>query len=114
MRLLFCPLLLLGTILPVKALAQDLEAAGLQQAFTTAAKDFDGRIGVCAQTSKQTVCIRADDRFSLQSVVKLMVGVAVLDAVDSGRQRLGDTVTIRTGDLSLFVQPLAKLVGPSG
>lgn len=46
--------------------------------------------------------------------MKLVVGFAELDAVDAGRQRLDDKVMVRTGDLSLYVQPLAKLVGRSG
>jgi beta-lactamase class A len=46
--------------------------------------------------------------------MKLVVGVAALDAVDKGRVRLNDEVTIRSEDLSLYVQPLAGLVGKSG
>jgi beta-lactamase class A len=45
--------------------------------------------------------------------MKLVGGVAVLDAVDKDRLRLDDTATIRPERLSLYVQPLAKLVGPS-
>ncbi|HEX3745177.1 MAG TPA: class A beta-lactamase [Bryobacteraceae bacterium] len=114
MRLLFCRLWILGAVFAVNTQARELDAAALQQAFAAAVGGFDGPVGACAQTSKETVCIHADDRFSLQSVVKLAVGVAVLDAVDQGRQRLDDTVIIRTADLSLFVQPLASLVGQSG
>jgi beta-lactamase class A len=94
--------------------ARDLDVNGLRQVFAKTAEGFDGRIGACAQTRTQTACTRADERFSLQSVMKLVVGFAVLDAVDAGRIRLADTVTLQTRDLSLYVQPLAKLVGPSG
>lgn len=114
MRILFCPLLLLVLLFPVNVLSKDLDVAGIKQAFTGIVENFDGRIGACAQISKRTACIHENDKFSLQSVMKLFVGVAVLEAVDQGRQRLDDTVTIRTEDLSLYVQPLAKLVGPSG
>jgi beta-lactamase class A len=42
--------------------------------------------------------------------MKLLVGFAVMDAVDHRRWRLDDGVVIRKQDLSLAVQPLAKLV----
>jgi beta-lactamase class A len=59
-------------------------------------------------------CARGDERFSLQSVMKLLVAVAVLDRVDRGEWRLTDEVIVRRQDLSLHVQPLAKLVGEHG
>lgn len=46
--------------------------------------------------------------------MKLLVGVAVLDRVDRGEWRLTDEVIVRREDLSLHVQPLAKLVGEHG
>ena len=75
---------------------------------------FDGRVGACIQTRNHLACTRAEEKFSLQSVVKLVVGVAVLDTVDKGQRRLTDAITIHTRDLSLYMQPLANLVGPSG
>jgi beta-lactamase class A len=107
-------LLVLSGVYPVTTVARELDAPSLQQSFTTAVRGFDGRVGACAQASKRTACFHGDDRFSLQSVMKLVVGFAELDAVDAGRQRLDDKVIVRTGDLSLYVQPLAKLVGRSG
>jgi beta-lactamase class A len=114
MRLRFCSPLLLCTFLLPCAHALDLDAAGLESALSGMVQGFDGRIGVCAQTRTRSVSIRGDDRFSLQSVVKLVVGVATLDTVDKGRRRLDDVVTIRRQDLSLYVQPIANLVGASG
>jgi beta-lactamase class A len=46
--------------------------------------------------------------------MKLLVGVAALDAVDHQRWRLDEQVTINRQDLSLNIQPLADLVGDSG
>lgn len=71
-------------------------------------------MGVCVQTTTQSTCVRAQDRFSLQSVMKLLVAFAAMDAIDSGRWRLEDPVVVRKADLSLYVQPIAKLVGPDG
>ena len=66
------------------------------------------------QVTTEMACVRADERFSLQSVMKLLVGFAVLDAVDHKGWRLEETVDIHRQDLSLFVQPIASLVGSSG
>jgi len=94
--------------------AMDLDTTGLQSALASIARSFDGRVGACIQNGKGSACILAENRFSLQSVVKLAVSVAVLDSVDRGRRRLDEAVVVRKEDLSLFVQPLAELVGPSG
>src|ERR1041385_4285764 len=95
-----------------RAQAGSIDTAALKAALAKV-KAFDGRVGACIQAGKETVCFRGEERFSLQSVVKLMVGFAVLDAVDTKRQRLDGAVTVRTQDLSVFVQPIAELVGRS-
>lgn len=46
--------------------------------------------------------------------MKLPLAIAVLDAVDSRGLKLTDTVTIYKQDLSVYVQPVARLVTPSG
>lgn len=58
--------------------------------------------------------MRGDERFPLQSVMKLVVAVAALDAVDRSRWRLDDEVVVRRDDISVGVQPLARLVTPEG
>ena len=114
MRLLSFSALFLCTILPSGMQARDIDAARLQTVLPTVLRGFDGRIGACIQSGEQAACTRGEEKFSLQSVMKLVVGVAVLDTVDNNRRRLDDAVTLRTQDLSLYVQPLAKLVGQSG
>ena len=52
--------------------------------------------------------------FSLQSVMKLIVSFAVLDAIDHQQLSLDDQVIVHRQDLSLYVQPIADLVGPNG
>jgi beta-lactamase class A len=91
-----------------------LNTTELERDLTALAAQFEGRMGVCVRTTTQSTCVRAQDRFSLQSVMKLLVAFAAMDAIDSGRWRLEDPVVVRKADLSLYVQPIAKLVGPDG
>ena len=86
----------------------------LQRKLNALARGGDGRLGVCVQDSAGASCIHGDERFSLQSVMKLIVAVASMDAVDRGVWRLDEQVLVRRQDLSLFVQPLAKLVTDRG
>jgi beta-lactamase class A len=78
------------------------------------AKDFNGRAGICIQDQRSTTCINGDQRFSLQSVMKLLAGAAVMDAVDHRGWRLDQPVLVRRTDLSLYVQPIAKFVTAQG
>lgn len=86
----------------------------MEKQLTTIADRFDGRVGACIEDDKATACIQGGQRFSMQSVIKLLVGVVVLEAVDRNVWQLEEPVTIRKEDLSLYVQPLAELVGPAG
>jgi beta-lactamase class A len=86
----------------------------LEGEFTRFARGFDGRVGICAADSAGVSCLNGTQRFPLQSVMKLLVALAVMDAVDHGRWRLDDRVVVRKQDLSLGVQPLAKLVSHDG
>jgi beta-lactamase class A len=94
--------------------AQSLQQADLQKQMEDATRGFDGRIGVCVQDSSHFSCVSGDERFPLQSVMKLLVAIAVMDAVDRGEWRLTDPVVVQKHDLSLAVQPLAKLVTENG
>ncbi len=80
-----------------------------EQAFARLTKGFDGRVGVCAIEKSTESCINGDRHFSLQSVMKLLVGMAAADTL-----QLSDPITIRKEDLSLFVQPIAKIVNEHG
>ena len=94
--------------------AASLQHQPLQEEFGRLARGLDGRVGICAADSSDLSCVNGDQRFPLQSVMKLLVGLAVMDAVDHGRLRLEDVVVIRKQDLSLAVQPLARLVTEQG
>ena len=64
------------------------------------AQGFDGRVGVCVSESTDVVCINGNRRFPLQSVMKLLVALAVMDSVDHGGLRLEDAVLVRREDLA--------------
>lgn len=74
-----------------------------------------GRVGICVQDDAAgPICVNGDDHFSLQSVMKVVVGVAVMRAVDEGRMKLGDRIVIRRNDLSVNIQPIADIVTEKG
>ena len=96
------------------AWAGSLELRGLERDLTRLGSGFDGLVGACAADSGGAACVHGDQRFPLQSVMKLLVALAVMDRVDHHGWRLDDPVLVRRQDLSLFVQPLADLVSRQG
>ncbi len=105
----------LGLILPATTLtAGSLDTKALQLDFERLAHGFDGRVGVCAVADSGKACINESQRFSLQSVVKLVVAMAVMNAVDSHLLRLDTPVSVHKEDLSLFVEPIANIVNAQG
>jgi len=105
---------------PAAAPAQATAPAGgigharLQARLDALVPTLDGRLGVCVRDAAGESALLGDARFSLQSVMKLLVGLAVMDRVDRQGWRLADPVLVRRADLSLFVQPLEKLVTARG
>ena len=96
------------------AVAAAGEPQRLQAELQRITGGLDGRVGVCVRGPAGAAGVNTADRFSLQSVMKIIVAAAVLDSVDRGERRLDDRVVVRRDDLSVFVQPLAKLVGDGG
>jgi beta-lactamase class A len=80
----------------------------LQQDLSRISRSFNGKVGIAVAKAGcgWVVGDRLDEYFPQQSVSKLWVSLTVLDAVDSGRIRLTDPLTIRPNDLTLFNQPL--------
>ena len=103
-----------GLLVAVACYAGSLDSRAVQREFDQAARGFRGRVGVCASDGAHRACINSDRRFSLQSVMKLVVGMAVMDAVDRRGWSLDEQVTLRKQDLSLYVQPLANFVNRDG
>jgi beta-lactamase class A len=101
---------------PLGAAAGSLaDPKALQERLQAIADAHPGRVGICAQDARSTlVCVNADQRFSLQSVMKVVVGTAVMAAVDENKVRLEDPVTVRREHLSLYVQPIERIVAEEG
>ncbi len=72
------------------AFAGSLQTEPLQRDLELLTRDFKGRVGVCARDALGVACVRADERFALQSVMKLIVGLAVMDAETYYRAGLPD------------------------
>ena len=73
---------------------------------------FDGRVGIAVRSVNDgwQTGWKADELYPQQSVSKLWVSIAALDAVDKGRVRLDDKVTLTRSDLTLFHQPIAAMI----
>lgn len=79
-------------------------------------KAFPGKTGIAVARidGDWQLAWRENDLFPQQSVSKLWVALAVLDAVDRGEVKLGDRVRITRDDLTLFSQPIAARVLEEG
>ncbi|MFM8499335.1 MAG: class A beta-lactamase [Chakrabartia sp.] len=77
---------------------------------------FPGEAGIAVMKGDGSwfVSYRGDEPMPQQSVSKLWVAISVMDAVDKGKLRLEDQVTLRKSDMTLFHQPIAGLIGPNG
>lgn len=72
-------------------------------------------IAVTDVTNGWTASVAGDQTFPQQSVSKLWVALAVLQAVDEGSLHLDQSVVMRQEDRSVFYQPLASRIrGPNG
>ncbi|MEO5612846.1 MAG: serine hydrolase [Sphingomicrobium sp.] len=84
----------------------------LRDRITALGRGFDGRVGIAVTSVNDgwQTGWKADELYPQQSVSKLWVSIAALDAVDKGRVRLDDKVTLTRGDLTLFHQPIAAMI----
>jgi beta-lactamase class A len=89
---------------------------GLQHDIGSLATESDGRVGICALdiADAAPVCVNAGQHFPLQSVMKLVVAAAVMNAVDRQAMRLDDAVVVRPEDASPGPQDFADLVRRQG
>jgi len=96
------------------AAAGSIQRDKLQADFTTLASSFDGCVGICVQDASGTVSLNGEQRFPLQSVMKLPVAITVMDAVDRNQFRLDEPLVVHKEYLGVYVQPIAKLVTADG
>ncbi len=102
----------LAQVQPAPVPAAPRAPAYLDQRIDALAKAFNGRVGIAVQSVDEgwTAGWRADELFPQQSVSKLWVAITALDAVDRGRVRLTDKVSLGRSDLTLFHQPIRSRV----
>ena len=77
---------------------------------------FDGQVGIAVRSVDDgwQTGWRADEFYPQQSVSKLWVAITAMDAVDRGKIRLKDPVTLTRSDMTLFHQPIATAVLANG
>ncbi len=104
-----------ATTPPSKPLPPPAPAA-LITAVNGLARGFDGKVGIAVRSIDQGWQVAANGDLPLpqQSVSKLWVAMAVLDARDQGRLTLDDPVTVTREDLTVFHQPIAAMVKGDG
>jgi beta-lactamase class A len=102
------------------AAARPAESVAPPQAFQSEiaalGEAFDGRVGIAVRSVSDgwTAGYRAALPAPQQSVSKLWVAIALLDAVDHGRVSLDERVNVGLGDLTVFHQPIRGRIGPNG
>ncbi|WP_417321384.1 class A beta-lactamase [Erythrobacter aureus] len=77
---------------------------------------FAGHVGIAVHDieARRTLHFNGLERFPQQSVSKLWVAMTALDEVDAGRLDLAEMVDIRSRDLTVFYQPIRKIVRRKG
>src|SRR5438045_533230 len=86
--------------------------AYIQGRVTELGRGFNGRVGIAVRSIDEgwSTGWKADELYPQQSVSKLWVSIAAMDAVDQGRIRLDDKVTLGRDDLTVFHQPIRDLI----
>lgn len=99
----------LGLLAATPAFA-DWDKAKLDSEIPKIEQQTKGKLGVALIDLKdrKTWSHRGKEPFPLQSVFKLPLGVAVLQAVEAGKLKLDQTITVTRKDLSLYHSPIAK------
>ncbi len=92
-------LLILAQTSPIEARFAEIEAASR------------GALGAAVITPQSSHYSRKGERFSLQSVMKLIVSMAALEQVDQGKWKRDQKFVFHRSDLSLSHQPLADRLG---
>ena len=101
-------------ILLFPSLIQAAPLSELEREFHKITDNFPGRIGICVADGIHISCVNGDQSFSMQSVVKMITGMAVWDAVDRRQFKIDDPITLHLSDRAIGVQPIAKLIGETG
>ena len=92
------------------------EERALEDRLYDIGSGFDGFLGMAVVdiAREREVSYNGSEWFPQQSVSKLWVAIAALDAVDRGKLDLSEQATVRYPDLTVFHQPIRKLVVANG
>lgn len=98
--------------LPAQAGVRTAAPAALASRIDALGAGFKGRVGIAVQSvdGGWRTGWRENEYCPQQSVSKFFVALTAMDAVDRGRVRLSDPVTLTRSDLTLFNQPIAQRV----
>lgn len=98
---------------PAAPVPQSVSPAALDRAIHALWAGFDGRTGIAIARAGASWLIeeRGEELMPQQSVSKLWVALAVMDAIDKGQMNLADRVTLTRADLTIFNQPIAASIG---
>lgn len=88
----------------------DWDKARLDSGIKAIEQSTKGRIGVglIDLKDRKSWSYRGSEPFPLQSVFKLPLAIGVLQAVEAGKFKLDQPITVTRNDLSLYHSPLAK------
>ena len=103
------PVILPSAVAPIRP-----GPASLRDRVGALGRAFDGKVGISVVSLNDgwQAEYNPNTLFPQQSCSKLWVAITAMSAVDQGRVRLDDRVTLGRSDLTLFHQPLAaKILG---
>jgi beta-lactamase class A len=106
-----------GPVVPVSAKPAPPAPAAFQAELERLAASYGEPVGIAVTDVAEgwTAQVAGGETFPQQSVSKLWVALAVLQAVDKGSLHLDQWVVMRKEDRSVFYQPLASRIrGPDG
>jgi beta-lactamase class A len=83
----------------------------MEARFAAIEATSQGRLGVAVITRNGRHFRRENEKFSLQSVMKMVVAMAALDLVDQGKWKRDQRFVFRRSDLSLSHQPIKEKLG---
>lgn len=80
--------------------------ADLQKHFAGIARDGNGKVGAAVELleTKESILLNGQEKFPMQSVYKLPIGMAVLHRVDQGTLKLEQLIRVTTNDFVAKMQ----------
>ena len=99
-----------AALVATAAPAQPAPRADVQVALKRLAERTGGVLGACIASGGPIACINGERPMPMQSVMKLIVAIAALDAADRGVWSLDDEFTLQRQDIVPFNSPIAQQI----